>query len=115
MKVAVIGSRNAPADAEQRIKAALPADTTMIISGGARGIDRAAANVARELGIPLTEFLPDYNRYGRGAPLRRNDIIIDHADRVLAFWDGASHGTFYVIKKCRERGRDVTIIPLKGE
>ena len=115
MKVAVIGSRHAPADAARLIVGQLPATASEIISGGADGIDRAAAQVAAEQGIPLTEILPDYDRYGRAAPLKRNDAIIDRADMVLAFWDGRSKGTQYVIAECVKRGRFVRVIPLKGD
>lgn len=115
MRVAVIGSRNAPTDAVERIKAAMPPYATEIVSGGAKGIDEAARTAAKELGIPLKEFLPDYAAYGRRAPLVRNDAIIDYADMVLAFWDGESHGTQYVIGECLKKGKRVIYIPLEGE
>jgi len=115
MKVAVIGSRQAPEDAVRLITEQLPDTTSEIISGGADGIDRAAEQVAAEQGIPLTVIRPDYARYGRSAPLKRNDAIIDRADMVLAFWDGQSKGTQYVITECVKRGRYVRLIPLKGD
>jgi predicted RecB family endonuclease len=77
MKVAVIGSRGlwVPNLADY-----LPADVTEIVSGGARGVDSAAAAFAREHGLKLTEFLPDYASFGRRAPLVRNITIIDYSD-----------------------------------
>jgi predicted Rossmann fold nucleotide-binding protein DprA/Smf involved in DNA uptake len=62
MKVAVIGSRNLTVDLSKYI----PEGTTAIISGCARGIDTCAANYAKENGLELIEFLPDYTKYGRG-------------------------------------------------
>ncbi len=115
MKVAIIGSRTAPENAEELIRSQLPDTISEIVSGGAVGIDQAAARVAAEQGIPLTVILPDYDTYGRRAPLKRNDEIIDRADMVLAFWDGHSRGTQYVIAECVKRGRFVRVIPLKGE
>ena len=115
MRVAVIGSRCEEGDLEDLVRDHLPPYTTEIVSGGARGVDRAAAAVARQMGIPLTEFLPDYDTYGKRAPLVRNDRIVDYADMVLAFWDGDSHGTQYVIGECLKRGKRVVYIPLKGE
>lgn len=115
MRVAVIGSRRAPADAKARILAYLPPYTSEIVSGGAAGIDEAAAAVAKDVGIPLKVFAPDYNCYGKRAPLVRNDAIIDYADMVLAFWDGQSHGTKYVIGECIKKGKRVVYIPLEGE
>lgn len=116
MRVAVIGSRGVEDGLTDRIRKHLPPYTTEIVSGGAKGVDQAAKAVARELGIPLREFLPDYDTYGKRAPLVRNDQIIDYADMVLAFWDGDSHGTKYVIGECLKRGKRVVYIPLiQGE
>ena len=107
MKVAVIGSRGITIkDLEQY----LPPDTTEIVSGGAKGVDTCAREYAISHGIKLTEFKPDYARYGRGAaPLKRNITIIEHADLVLAFWDGSPHGTKNVIEKCKEMEVEVKV------
>ena len=69
MKVAVIGSRSITAYPLEEV---IPPETTEIISGGARGVDALAREYALAHGIPLTEILPDYAQYGKGAPLRRN-------------------------------------------
>ncbi len=106
MKVAVIGSRNLSVNTLKRY---LPADTTEIVSGGARGVDTCAERYARAVGLKLTLFLPDYDNYGKGAPLRRNLKIIDYADCVFAFWNGTSHGTRYVIEHCRKQGKPLYI------
>ena len=98
MKVAVVGSRNLTIN---NLGDYLPKDTTEIVSGGARGIDRCAREYAKSHNIKLTEFLPKYERYGRSAPLKRNLQIIRYADMVLAFWDGKSHGTRFVIEYCK--------------
>ena len=106
MKVAVIGSRNLRVDDLGKY---LPDDVTEIVSGGARGVDTSAREYALANDIKLTEFLPEYDKYGRGAPLRRNITIIEYADLVLAFWDGSSHGTKYVIDNCKKRGVPVKV------
>ncbi|MDO5343010.1 MAG: SLOG family protein, partial [Bacteroidia bacterium] len=106
MKVAVIGSRNLVVGDLSKY---LPAETDEIVSGGARGIDSCAAEYAKSHGLKLTEFKPDYDRFGRGAPLKRNITIIEYADRVLAFWDGKSHGTKYAIEECKKRGVPVQV------
>ena len=98
MKVAVIGSRQRQIDYFEDY---LPEGVDTIISGGARGIDTCAAKYARAHGIKLIEFLPDYDAFGRSAPLKRNIQIVDAADFVLAFWDGTSRGTKYVIDYCK--------------
>ena len=106
MKVAVIGSRGLLVE---DLGSYLPEETTEIISGGARGVDTCAREYALRHGLKLTEYLPEYSRYGRGAPLKRNITIIKNADLVLAFWDGKSRGTRYVIDSCKKRNISVKI------
>ena len=107
MKIAVIGSRNVSIS---NLEQYLPDNVTEIVSGGARGFDSCARAYAQKHGIPLKEFLPDYQKFRRGAPLKRNLQIIAYADAVLAFWDGSSRGTKYVIDNCRKMNKPVTVI-----
>ena len=111
MKVAVVGSRNLQVDDLENY---LPENVTEIISGGAKGVDTCAKEYALAHRIRLTEYLPEYSRYGRSAPLRRNITIIEQADLVLAFWDGVSRGTKYVIDNCRRRGIPVKVFLPRG-
>ena len=106
MKIAVIGSRELQVD---HLEDYLPEGVTEIVSGGARGVDSCARDYALQHGLKLTEFLPEYAKYGRGAPLRRNITIIEHADLVLAFWDGKSRGTKFVIDNCKKRNIPVAV------
>lgn len=100
MKIAIVGSRSITVN---NLGDYLPENTTEIVSGGAIGVDRSARNYARTHNIKLKEFLPEYERYGRSAPLKRNLQIIDYADEVIAFWDGMSHGTRFVIENAKEK------------
>ena len=109
MKVAIVGSRGL---CVEDFSPYLPADTTEIISGGAKGIDQCAAAYARAHGLILTECKPDYARYRRGAPLKRNLEIIDRADYVPIFWDGVSRGSQYVIRTCEQNGKPHGVIRL---
>ena len=106
MRAAVIGSRGLSVNDLEKY---LPEDVTEIVSGGARGVDTSARNYAISHGIKLTEFLPEYDKYGKNAPLKRNITIIENADIVLAFWDGQSRGTKFVIDECKKRGIPVKI------
>lgn len=108
MKVAVIGSRSITAYPLEEI---IPADTTEIISGGARGADTLAREYALLHDIPFTEIRPDYARYSKGAPLHRNLEIIAKADLVIALWDGKSTGTAQVIAECRKQHKAVIVKP----
>lgn len=105
MRAAIIGSRGLTVDLSKY----LPENITEIISGGARGIDACAKEYAIAHNIKLTEFLPEYEKYGRSAPLKRNITIIKNADIVFAFWDGKSRGTKFVIDNCRQMGVDLRV------
>lgn len=80
-----------------------------IVSGGALGVDSLGARYAQERGLQLTEFLPEYDKYGRGAPLIRNKTIIENADYVLTVWDGKSRGTLNAIGHARKLGKPLYI------
>lgn len=112
MKVAIIGSRNLMV---KNLGQYLPENVTEIVSGGAKGIDTCAREYALKNNIKITEFLPDYNKYGRSAPLKRNVLIVDYSDVVLAFWDGRSRGTKFVIDKCRQCSKPVKIFMPKTD
>lgn len=107
MKIAIIGSRNLTAE---NFGEYLPPECTEIVSGGAKGIDSCAADYARANGLTLTEFLPDYKKYGRGAPLVRNKQIVDYADLVIAFWNGESKGTRFTVNYAQKQGKPVKIV-----
>lgn len=107
MKIAIIGSRGLHVSDLENY---LPENVTEIVSGGAKGIDKDAEQYAQSNHIKLTVFLPEYNRYGRGAPIVRNKQIVDYADGVIAFWDGASRGTLSVIEYCKKQGKNITVI-----
>ncbi len=94
MKIGIIGSRNL---AISNLDEYIPEECTEIISGGAIGVDKCAADYAKSKGIMLTEILPEYKIYGKGAPLIRNKAIVERADMIIAFWDGKSKGTKSVI------------------
>lgn len=105
MKVAVIGSRTLSVSPGPY----LPYNTTMLISGGAAGIDTAAQAYARKHGLPILIFYPDYARYGQAAPLLRNHAIVEAADLVVALWDGRSRGTQAALTHARDLNKEVQV------
>lgn len=106
MRIAIIGSRSiASVDLWPYVSA-----SDEIVSGGARGVDACAARYAKRNGLLLTEFLPQYARYGRAAPILRNRSIVDYAEKVLVFWDGRSKGTQSVIRYARQTGKPCQVV-----
>ena len=106
MKIAIVGSRNIQIE---NISDYI-SNADEIVSGGAKGIDTCAAEYATKNSIKLTEFLPEYDRYGRAAPIVRNKKIVDYADKIVAFWDGSSKGTQSVIKYAQKVGKPCDVI-----
>ena len=111
MKVAIIGSRDAEIDKEF-ILPYIPIGCSEIVSGGAKGVDSLAKEIAEELSLHYTVFYPDYQRYGKIAPLKRNAQIVDYADYVLAFWDYQSAGTRNAILQALKIHKRVKIITI---
>lgn len=109
MKIAVIGSGTLFVT---NLEHYLPDHTTEIVSGGAKGIDTCAKEYALAKGIKLTEFRPEYEKYGRNAPLKRNLQIIEYAEEIIVFWDGKSKGTKYVIDTCKNKSAKITVYRL---
>ncbi len=106
MKVAIVGSRDMTAI---NVADYVSRDDE-IVSGGAVGVDRCVAEYARKNGLKLTEFLPQYERYGRAAPIVRNKEIVDYADKVIVFWNGASKGALSVIKYAEKMKKECRVI-----
>lgn len=112
MKIAVVGSRGLSLSEEMLAMYLSEADE--IVSGGAKGVDMCVARYAKEKEIPLTEFLPDYSRYGKGAPVVRNKQIVDYADKVVVFWDGSSKGTLSVIRYAERINKSCEIMKIEN-
>ena len=106
MKIAVVGSRKiTKVNLEKYVS-----EGDEIVSGGAVGVDSYAAEYARKNNLKLTVFLPQYDRYGRGAPIVRNKAIVDYADKVVVFWDGSSKGTLSAIKYAEKIGKMCQVV-----
>ena len=114
MKIAIVGTRN-PGVSYQEWKSILltkinTSQVSLIVSGGAKGIDTYAKLFAGRHHIPLKEYLPDYSKYGRKAPLCRNTQIVHEASTVIAFPSPDSKGTFHSIRKAERLSKNLIII-----
>ena len=106
MKIAVIGSRNLKIkNIENYIF-----ECDEIVSGGVNTVGFCASEFAHKKNIKLTEFYPEYERYGRSAPMVRNKEIVDYADKVIVFWNGYSNGAESVIKYAEKQGKDCEVV-----
>ena len=102
MKLAIVGSRGFE-DYELLKKYVLSKvdidEVEMIVSGGAKGADTLAEQFALEFGKNMSLHYPNWEQYGKCAGMIRNQSIVNYADVIMVFWDGASKGTADTIKK----------------
>lgn len=107
MKLLIVGSRSI---ADFDLSPYIPKDVDTIISGGACGIDRLAEQYADLHHISKYIMRPRYDLYGRAAPLKRNEQMVDLADAVLIIWDGCSRGTQHTLKYTKKKNKPFTLI-----
>lgn len=110
MKIGVVGSRDFDDYINLEKELNKIEGITEIVSGGAKGADTLAREFAEKNDIKLTEFKPNYEQYGRGAPIRRNKEIVEYSDQIIAFCDCKSRGTKNTIDIAEKQNKPVTII-----
>jgi hypothetical protein len=84
-----------------------------IVSGNARGVDRAGEGWAAAVGLPIKRFpvtQQDWRTYGKSAGPRRNEEMSKYADALLAFHDGVSRGTLDMIDRMQARKKPVRVV-----
>lgn len=81
-----------------------------IVSGGAKGADTLAEKYAKENGIKIKVFLPDWTNLGKKAGPIRNEEIIKYCYECVAFWDGVSTGTLSSINLSKKHGKKCSVI-----
>ena len=107
MKLMIAGARSIT---EFNLSAYIPDGVELIISGGADGIDLLAEKYADKKRISKLIMRPRYDLYGKAAPLKRNEIMVDIADAVLVIWDGKSKGSAATIKYARKKNKKPIVV-----
>ena len=107
MKLLIVGSRNIK---DFDLSEYIPQNTDLIISGGATGIDSIAEKYADEHRISKLIIRPRYDLYGRAAPIKRNETMVDIADKVIIVWDGSSRGTKHTLEYAKKKEKNFTLV-----
>ena len=107
MKLLIVGSRSIQ---NFDFSPYVPEGVTLVISGGANGVDTLAEKYADKNRISKMILRPDYARYGKGAPLKRNEEMVKLADAVLVIWDGVSRGTKFTADYAEKQGKRVILV-----
>lgn len=118
MRIGIVGSRGLRVDIGRYIPKDIPLAEMEVVSGGAAGVDAAAERFADEHNLSKLVFKPEYELYGRSAPLKRNKLIVEASERLLALWDGHSRGAKYTIDYAIKMGIPVEVVivdPMTGE
>lgn len=109
MKLAIVGSRSITDKSIVYYTLSQIYDISLIISGGARGVDSIAEEYAKSVGIPVKIYYAEWDKYGRGAGMIRNSLILKECDKLIAFWDGKSVGTENSIRRAIKSGKLLSV------
>ncbi len=114
MRCIIAGSRDLEADkdhykvflvADAVMKSGWRGEITEVVSGGARGIDKAGEAWAISVGIPIKQFIPDWNGpLGKAAGFKRNRDMAAYADALILVWNGISKGSANMKKEALLNG-----------
>lgn len=106
MRVAIVGSRTITdiRHVEDAVRMSGFSITTLIC-GTARGPDTLGEQLAKQHGVPIEYFRPDWDTYGKQAGYLRNSQMAERAQAVIAVWDGKSRGTAQMIQETKRLGR----------
>lgn len=86
------------------------AQSSRLITGGARGPDEFARQWAADSLVDHLVCYADWATHGKRAGILRNLRMLDEKpDLVLAFWDGTSRGTKHTIDEAHARGITVEL------
>ena len=107
MKLLIAGSRSIK---EYDLEKHVPKETTVIITGGAGGIDTLAEKYADKKRLSKLVLRPEYSLYGRYAPLKRNEKMAELCDVALIIWDGSSRGTKYTMNYLDKMGKRLILV-----
>jgi hypothetical protein len=110
MRLIIAGSRHLTVQYDELFKiidklGITPID--MVVSGGARGIDRSGEDMAEAYEIPLRRFPADWDKYGRSAGPIRNLAMAIYADALLLIWDGESRGSANMLQQMKRLKKPV--------
>ena len=111
MVVCVCGSRSLAVDPSvvaALVRRAFPG-ASVLVSGGACGVDASVPAAAGLLGCRSVVLRPDYRLFGRRAPLVRDAAMVARSAAVVALWDGVSRGTVFTVAEARRRGLPLTV------
>lgn len=114
-RIGIVGSRSFPnRDKVIQLVNSLPIDFE-VVTGGAPGVDTWAELMARERGLDLNIYYPDWTNLGKSAGIARNTLIVQNSDCIVAFWHNSSKGTKDSIKKAVAARKPVFVVTAEDD
>jgi hypothetical protein len=87
-----------------------------VVSGNQFGVDRCGERWAKSVGLPVKPFPvtpAEWKKYGKPAGPRRNGMMADYGDALLAMRHRVSNGTGDMIEKMRKRAKPFLVVEVK--
>lgn len=83
------------------------------VTGEKYGADYLGECWAKSMGIPIKEFPANWRKYGRRAGFKRNVLMGDYGESLIAFWMNESRGTGHMINIMKTLKKRIKICRMK--
>lgn len=87
-----------------------------VVSGNQYGVDRCGERWAKAVGLHVEPFPvtpAEWRKHGRPAGPRRNGMMADYGDALLAIRHRVSNGTSDMIEKMKKRRKPFLVVEVK--
>jgi len=116
--LAIVGSRHyddyESVEREYRIFCERHGAPKTIVTGCANGADRLARKLAKANNITLAIKQADWAKHGRSAGPKRNALIVEQADFILAFPLADSKGTWNTLAQAKRANKPFHAVPFES-
>lgn len=83
--------------------------TLVFMSGCCKGADKLGERYATENGYKIEYYPVNWDKYGKSAGPKRNEIMAEKCDFVICFLDGKSNGTKSMINYSKKYNKPLRI------
>ena len=86
-----------------------------VVSGACTGVDQSGEEWAKFYNIPIKQFKPDWDKFGKRAGPIRNSQMAAYGDILLLIWDGRSRGSYNMKTQMQALEKPVYEVILKDK
>lgn len=105
MRIGIVGSRDYPDLNQVREYVRTLPRGTVVVTGGAKGVDTVAEEEARRRKLKVVVHRAQWEKHAKSAGIIRNKVLVNDCDEVVAFWDNESAGTKNTISVASKAGK----------